>query len=238
VTMHPPSSNGELTCDQARLSIGVLVLGVIDPDERPAVEAHIARCADCAAELADLAMLPGLLHRLDPKEAAAGLPQPSPEFTDRLLAAGRQAAPVRHHHRRLLVASLAAAAAVLIAAGAVLLPGLLTGDDNPGSNGRAVVAATRDPSSGVQAQFRLVPQATGTRLTLALSGVASGEHCQLVAVDKQGHREVAASWVASYVGRASVTGTTSFAQGSIARLEVVRTSGGLLARVDVPRESA
>jgi hypothetical protein len=65
--------------------------------------------------------------------------------------------------------------------------------------------------------------------------VEPGEHCQLVAVDRHGSREVAASWVASYQGRASVTGTTSFSADSLTRMEVVGTDGRLLARVNVPR---
>jgi putative zinc finger protein len=238
VTTFPPSGNEELTCDQARLSLGVLVLGVIDPDERPALEAHLARCPDCSAELADLAVLPGLLHRLDPTEAAAGLPTPSPEFTDRLVAAARQATPVRHRQRRVLVGAVAAAAAALIALGGVFLPGLMAGGDKTGQPVDALVKTTHDPTSGVDARFTLRSQATGTRLTLALGGVASGTHCQLVAVDQHGSREVAASWVASYAGRANVTGTTSFATGSITRLEVVRADGRLLAHVDVPAARA
>jgi len=65
------STAGTMDCQQARLSLGVLVLGVIDPEERPALEAHLTGCERCSAELAELAVLPGLLHRLDPVAAAA-----------------------------------------------------------------------------------------------------------------------------------------------------------------------
>jgi hypothetical protein len=55
-------------------------------------------------------------------------------------------------------------------------------------------------------------------------------------VDRRGAREVTATWVASYAGRATVTGTTSFDTADIRRLQVVRTDGGLLANVDVPQD--
>jgi anti-sigma factor RsiW len=102
-----------MDCQQARLSLGVLVLGVIDPEERPALEAHLTVCERCSAELAELAVLPGLLHRLDPVAAAPALPSPPASFQERVVAAGRVA---RARHRRRLVAALGTAAAVIAAA--------------------------------------------------------------------------------------------------------------------------
>ena len=86
----------------------------------------------------------------------------------------------------------------------------------------------------MEAKVALTPQATGTQLTLTLTGVAPGERCQLVAVDSAGNREVAATWVASYEGRATVTGTTSLPPQSISSLEVVRLDGSALVTVKVP----
>ena len=42
-------------CTDARLSLGVYVLGAIDPAERALVDAHLATCRDCRDELAGLA---------------------------------------------------------------------------------------------------------------------------------------------------------------------------------------
>ena len=48
-------------CTEARPSLGVYVLGAIDPGERALVDAHLTTCRDCRDELAGLAGLPALL---------------------------------------------------------------------------------------------------------------------------------------------------------------------------------
>jgi anti-sigma factor RsiW len=58
----------------------VYVLGAIGPADRSAVDAHLAGCADCRQQLAELAGLPRLLSRvasedvdcLDRRRAVAG----------------------------------------------------------------------------------------------------------------------------------------------------------------------
>ena len=55
-------------CTEARLSLGVYVLGAIDPAERTLVDAHLLTCRDCRDELAGLAGLPALLARVNPDE--------------------------------------------------------------------------------------------------------------------------------------------------------------------------
>ena len=222
---------GAMDCPQVRLSLGVLVLGVIDPEERPAVEAHLAGCERCAAELAELAVLPGLLHRVASADAAAGLPSPPPRFSERVVAAAR----ARARRQRLRLAAVGAAAAVVVAAAALLLPGLLK-DDGPGSPpvaGGPIVVDGTDPQTSVRAKVTLARAASGTQLTLVLGGVGPGEWCELVARDDAGKHEVAASWVATYQGQASVTGTTSFPLRSITSLQIVRGDGVVLVTLPV-----
>ena len=48
-------------CQEARIALGVYVLGAIDPAERALVDAHLATCEACQAELAEFADLPALL---------------------------------------------------------------------------------------------------------------------------------------------------------------------------------
>jgi anti-sigma factor RsiW len=64
-------------CAEARVALGVYVLGIIDPAERALVDAHLATCEACAAELAELDGLPGMLALVPAEEAIAlaeGLP--------------------------------------------------------------------------------------------------------------------------------------------------------------------
>ena len=60
-----------MECPEARVSLGVYVLGAIDPAERALVDAHLATCRDCRDELAGLAGLPALLARVSAEEAVA-----------------------------------------------------------------------------------------------------------------------------------------------------------------------
>ena len=55
-------------CTDARTSLGVYVLGAIDPAERALVDAHLVTCRECRDELAGLAGLPALLARVNPDE--------------------------------------------------------------------------------------------------------------------------------------------------------------------------
>ncbi len=55
-------------CTDARPSLGVYVLGAIDPAERTLVDTHLVTCRDCRDELAGLAGLPALLARVNPDE--------------------------------------------------------------------------------------------------------------------------------------------------------------------------
>ncbi|GAA4596091.1 hypothetical protein GCM10023194_67310 [Planotetraspora phitsanulokensis] len=50
-----------MTCDDARMSLGVYVLGALEDDEIAEVEAHLDGCPECRAELAELSGLPPVL---------------------------------------------------------------------------------------------------------------------------------------------------------------------------------
>lgn len=58
-------------CPEARIALGVYVLGAMDPDERALMDAHLDTCEECRAELAELAELPGLLAMVSAEEAIA-----------------------------------------------------------------------------------------------------------------------------------------------------------------------
>ena len=208
------------TCAEVHESLGALVLGALEPAEREAAEAHVRDCPPCAAELAELAPLPALLNRA----AAADIEAPAaapPQVLDRALAEVRRIQVTR---RRRSLAVLAAAAAVVL----VLAAGL-------------VVRAIRAPeqvvasgsSQGVSARVVMTPGPSGTQLALTLSGVTPGEHCELVAVSEAGTTDVASSWVATYDGEASVTGTTAYELAEITRLDITTPEGELLVSMPV-----
>ena len=208
------------TCAEVQESLGVLVLGALDPAERETVEAHVRVCPPCAAVLAELAPLPGLLNRAASSEIDIPASPPA-HVLDRALAEVHRGEISR---RRRTLTVLAAAAAVLLVLAAAF-----------------VVRATRSPeqlvasgaSHGVSAKVVLTPVPSGTSLALTLSGVTPGEHCQLVAVSSNGTSDVASSWEATYDGEASVSGTTAFDVADITRLDITTPEGALLVSMPV-----
>ncbi|GIH12432.1 anti-sigma factor family protein [Rugosimonospora africana] len=59
-----------MRCPQT-VDAGVYVLGALAPADRAQYERHLAGCAECRNEVAELAVLPGLLGRLDAGTAVA-----------------------------------------------------------------------------------------------------------------------------------------------------------------------
>jgi predicted anti-sigma-YlaC factor YlaD len=94
-------------CGKLRLDLGVYLVGALGAADRSAVGAHLACCAKCRDQLAELAGLPGLLRRVTADAANALVPrhdegdsagrEPSADLSLQLLL--RRAAR-RQRHRR------------------------------------------------------------------------------------------------------------------------------------------
>jgi AcrR family transcriptional regulator len=221
-----------MTCTDIRPLLGVYVLDKADPTDRALVEEHLAGCARCRDELADLEGLPALLALIPPSEAARrGMPpggrgvEPSAEQLPRLLAA---ASATRTRRRRL---SLVAAALLLVAGlgGLTLAIRQASAPETPPVTVATWVATDR--ATGTAATVTLTPRPAGTAIGLTLSGVPAGTRCSLVVTALDGTTSSAASWEADYAGTASVTGFTATPIGQIRDLAVVASTGGTLATI-------
>ncbi|MEU8206998.1 zf-HC2 domain-containing protein [Streptosporangium sp. NPDC049046] len=103
-----------MTCEEVRISLGVYTLGALEPDERVLVEAHLAECAECRAELEELAGVATFLGRVSEGDVAQ-VASPPTVVLDRLLSA-----KVRRHRTNRLMLSLAASVLVVGLGGGTL----------------------------------------------------------------------------------------------------------------------
>ncbi|WP_222849693.1 anti-sigma factor family protein [Trebonia kvetii] len=203
-----------MDCAETRLSLGVYVLGAIDPAERALVDAHLATCRDCRDELASLAGLPALLARVSPAEAFALAADESPhggangaglarnaEPPRELLATVLDLTAARQRRRRWWSASLTVAAALIIAVG--VFGGLRLGL-SPAQNGGVTSGAggtwetVTGHSAGMTATVKYRSVGWGTQLDTEVTGIPIGTNCQLWVVDAAGHRVLAGSWLTDY----------------------------------------
>jgi predicted anti-sigma-YlaC factor YlaD len=230
-------------CSEARPSLGVYVLGAIDPAERGLVDAHLATCRGCRDELAGLAGLPALLARVNPDEvsritaddtvgAAVGAQPP-----DELLGTVRDLAEARRRRNRWRYLS-AAAAVVVIAAG--LFGGL-----------RAATSTTRtqvitptagagawetvhgsSPATGASATVLYSSQLWGNQAEVLVDRIPVGTTCQLWAVHPDGMRTLMGSWTtARDEGHVWYAGSIPKTAGPISKFEITAGSK-LLVTVD------
>jgi hypothetical protein len=230
-----------MECPEVRVSLGVYVLGAIDPAERALVEAHLATCRDCRDELAGLAALPALLARVTAEEAVALAASDGPPPAGR--AAGREAPPelvatvidltaARRRRRRWRDASLAVAAALIVAVG--VFGGLRLGQspappaaasaNYPGPpNGPWQTATTSAGGMSASVQYRSM--GWGTDLAVKVNGIPVGTSCQLWVIGPGGKRTLAGGWVTDeHEGAVWYPGSAGLATGGVRGFEV--TVGG------------
>ena len=212
-----------------RLELGAFVLGALPADESALVETHVTACAECRAELAELAPLPGLLRRVPATDvlwwadALHAAFEPVADLVPAVVArADRQ---LREHRtrtrRRWAVAGVAVA---LLGGAAVGTSALINRSAVVEAAVAPVVVRANDPATGIRAEVTLRSSSAGTNLALKLSGVPAGEKCLLVA--KSGsRRDTTAAWDATYSGEATFTGSTRFAIKEIDTLVIETPSG-------------
>ena len=65
---------------QQQLEIGAYLLGALPPRERSGFEEHLAACAACRNEVADLAGIPALLGKVSLSDVVAAPPASAPDL--------------------------------------------------------------------------------------------------------------------------------------------------------------
>jgi len=192
-------------CAEARLSLGVYVLGSIDPAERALVDSHLAACRDCRDELAGLAGLPALLARVREEDAIAlaaddaATPRDDEKPPAELAGAVVNLAAARRRRQRWRNAVLGAAAALVIAAGAFggvsalnRPPAGSQFDAGPGSAWETVQALS---PAGQGATIAYRQTTWGMELETKVVGIPVGTVCGLWLVQPNGRRVLAGTWI-------------------------------------------
>ncbi len=191
-------------CTDARTSLGVYVLGAIDPAERALVDAHLLTCRDCRDELAGLAGLPALLARVNPDEISritsedtirAGTDdRPPGELIGTVLDL-----PAARRRRTRWRFAAAAAAVVAIAGG--LFGGLSSITTtrtvaipvSPGDTHWETVEAT-SAVTGASASVAYSHELWGDAFEVLVDHIPVGKTCQLWVVHPNGTRTQVAAW--------------------------------------------
>lgn len=218
---------------------GAYVLGALAPADRAAYERHLAGCASCRDAVAEIAVLPGLLGRLDP----AGLEQflddgPQTARVPALLDAARERRRrdrSRSRRRYAATALAAAALAVLTGVGVSLLQPAVPPPEP------AVSLAAMRPVAGavpVHAEIGLTGTDWGTEVTMHCgydrrAGHREAYTFRLVAHGPDGATEQIGSWLAAPGDDVRFTGATHFTQGELVRLELLRADDTPVLAYDV-----
>jgi predicted anti-sigma-YlaC factor YlaD len=206
--------------DELRTSLGGYVTGGLEPAERAAVEQHLEGCADCRAEVSELAGLPGLLRRPPEAEPIAAVPT---DLSARVLAG--VAARRRAARRQLRVWQAVAAVAVVVALG-------VGGVTMRSGGGSPDFAAMRPIVAGPTAEAAAEARPWGTALEVSATGLRQGATYTLVAVARDGRTEQAGAWGYSTGRRTRCSGSTSIARSDLAAVEIRTVDGRPLLRLD------
>ena len=242
------------SCAELRASLGVYVLGAIDPAERSRLEAHLESCPSCRDGLAGLAGMPALLGRVNEAQITQ-VAGPPPELLDALLhraAQRRRGLPARlagggrpPGAGRLWWVPVAVAACALLVIGGVAGGVVAARTDDGGRQvagppssapaspsgatateaGAERLAATGD-NDRVRAVLVLYKKAWGTKVELHLSGVPLGGHCRWFAVSRDGRRDMLGSWYVAYdKGYGVYESSTMFQRDQLFSFQVVTLEG-------------
>ena len=223
--------------------VGAYALGLLEPDDRRAFEAHLRACGFCQAELREMGSMAEALSGIDPAEAEppgepAGPPAPVIDMVRRKQARDRRM-------RRVAYGAGAAAAAALVAIG-VGVGTTLGGDDGgkPRQQAQAIVGErhqARDAGTGASGTVGLVNKKWGTQVTFELTNVKGPLKCHLEAVSKSGARSVVGGWRVPEPGYGvpgspkplAMQGATALSRTEISRFQVVVDGGGTLLTIPV-----
>ncbi|MGD9959430.1 anti-sigma factor family protein [Nocardioides sp.] len=178
---------------ELREMLGAYVLGHLSADESARVEAHLAGCAECTADLEELLPAADALSLLRGAPLRVAAEEPPPELGERIVGAVSSAHRVEDRRRWLRSASIAAvgaaAAAVVIVAGVAM-----TREDSQPAVPLEAVAVQEDVP-GLAATADLVAHTWGVEVKLTAVGFDRGSRYRVAVIGLDGRRYSAGGFV-------------------------------------------
>ena len=213
-------------CEHVRPDLAAYALGALEPAEAAAVEAHLATCPDCAAELAELQPLPGLVSRAEGLEIPAPPPALEERILDRVAASRPRRRRLRRPRRLGALVATALTGAVIGAGAAALAITVIGGDEGGDTAGYDLVL---DGDDGVSARAAFDPGDGGTEVHLWIDGLPpGGKAVYEVKCERPGWSASAGTFRADAQGKAYVVLTTAARIGEYERIRVVRGDENVL----------
>jgi anti-sigma-K factor RskA len=221
-------------CEHAR-EAGAYVLGSLGPGERTMYERHLSVCPVCREAVAEIAVLPGLLGRLDATAASQivgghdGIDAPESRLPRLVEAAAKSRRRDAWARRWRLAGAAVVAAVVATFASFGLAPGQVNTPRGDQPAAMAAMTAVRD--TPVQAEVGFTQIAGGTQVTMHCTYAADSEHgdsvytYRLVAVGADGTKDQVGSWMAGPGSDVTLSGVTHFGYNDIDKLELQKNSG-------------
>jgi len=222
-----------MTCPY-ELDDGAYILGALAPAERAEYERHLATCPACRDSIAQLAVLPGLLGRLDPATAQPPVAAP-PSLLPRVLAAAKAS---RAAQRRRRVVGWVASGLVAAAVAAIVGVGVQIYDrDVPVGPTTSIVYNAMNLGDGgapVEAEVGIQPAQTGTLVAIRCRYHDADQQKQweiwlVVYPRDEMEGEPIGSWVAANDMPINVTAVTHYTPAEIGRIELQGSDHNMIA---------
>ncbi|MFF7415355.1 anti-sigma factor [Streptomyces lydicus] len=223
--------------------LSAYVLGALDDQEAREVAQHVASCEECRKEEAELREMELALGEVPPEAFLGGPPEGGDLLLQRTLRQARTERTSSHRRRSFTVGVAVAASATVVFLGGYLVadsgssdsvavrPPVTTAPTLPGPAPTGVLlGSATDPATQARMTVKVTPAADWVRVNAAVTGIPAGQHCRLVVVAKDGHREIAGSWVVGRTGTgagkgADLDGSAATKAGDVKSVSVESESG-------------
>jgi hypothetical protein len=238
-----------MTC-QHTMTLGVYLLGALDPAERSAFESHLSYCEICRGELVRLAPLPGLLNQIAPEDFAESMPPtgvegaiatrvnpitapvplppiplPAPEpIPMRVLRDDEPRNRPRPERTgkppRRYWRVAGAAAAVVVLALAAVFGWQAIRHDTVQTQAQGVLWTGASADGRIRVEARMIDRSWGTEIQSEIHGLPPGNRCYYLVWDHEGYKEQGGWWNTDHDPNDVIPSTTSIPRDEIDKLEL------------------